>query len=182
MPIQGNLLSYADESFEGGTLGDWVASGTTTPTAAVSTAQALDGTHSCQITSAGTSFAGLAWNTTRFPVTVGTIYTLSFWCYTTLTGRSATAEINWYNSGGTFVSDAATGQVLTANTWSLVSTQAACPASITTALPLPLPIASASGQVFYIDEIFFGVLPDYPGSAVDMLHNSTQAVSRAHLW
>ena len=181
MPIQGNLLSAADESFEGGTLGDWAASGTTTPTVAVSTAFALDGTHSCQVTSAGTSFAGLAWNTTRIPVTVGTIYTFSFWCYTTLAGRSATAEINWYTSSA-YLSDSATGQLLTANTWSLVSTQAAAPATTATALLLPLPIASASGQVFYIDEIFFGVLPDYPGSAVDMLHNSSQAVARASLW
>lgn len=182
MPIVGNLLPYADESFDGGTLGDWVASGTTTPTAAVSTTHALDGTHSAQITSAGTSFAGLAWNAARIPVTVGLIYTFSFWCYTTLTGRTATAEINWYNSGGTFVSDSATGQALTANTWSLVVTQAACPASITSAVLLPLPIANAASQVFWIDEIFFGFPSDVPGAAMDPIHNTAQAVSRAHLW
>lgn len=178
----GNVLNANDESFESGTLGDWVASGTTTPTVAVSTAQALDGTHSCQVTSAGTSFAGISWNATRIPVTVGVVYTLSFWCYTTLTGRTATAEINWYNSSGTYLSDSATGQSLTANTWSLISTQAAAPTSAASVVILPLPIASASGQVFYIDEIFFGIPPDIPGAALDPIFNTAQAVSRAHLW
>ena len=182
MPIMGNLINANDESFESGTLGDWVASGTTTPTVTISTAQALDGTHSAQVTTAGTSFAGLTWNTTRIPVTVGLNYTLSFWCYTTLTGRTATAEINWYNSAGTYLSDSATGQGLTANTWSLVSTQAAAPTSAASAVLLPLAIASASGQVFYVDEIFFGILPDIPGGAVNPVYATAQAVSRAHLW
>jgi hypothetical protein len=177
----GNAFDYADESVESG-VGDWVASGTTTPTIASSTAFALDGTHSIQITSAGTSFAGLAWNTTRIPVTVGLVYTFSFWIYTALVGRTATAEINWYTSGGTYLSDSATGQAANSGTWTLISTQAAAPATAASALPLPLAIASASGQVFYMDEFFFGVLPDIPGGAVNPIHNTAQAVSRAHLW
>jgi FtsH-binding integral membrane protein len=176
----GNLLNYNDESVET-SLGDWAVSGSGSPTLTQSTTHALDGTHSMQIVSSTSGFCGVVWNAASIPVSLGTTYTLSFWIYTTLTGRTASAEINWYD-GATYLSDAANTILITANTWTNVAVQSTPAATTTACVPLALGISNAASQTFWIDEIFFGVLPDIPGGAVNPVHSTTQAVSRAHLW
>lgn len=181
MPIMGNLLSANDESFET-SIGDWATTGNGTVTQVAT--HGLDGTHSVQVVATAAGDCGITWNTTKIAVTVGALYTLSYWCYTTLTGRSGVVEIDWYN-GATYLSDNDTGASpvpLAANTWTFISITAAAVATATACVPICLPVATAASDTFFIDEVFLGHPYDIPGSATHPALNRAQAVSRASLW
>lgn len=92
----GNLLNAANAAqwgqstdtatFEGGTVGEWVTSGTTPPTRASSTVRAQAGTRSMLITwptafNGGTNTVSLVWAPLQGPFTVGQQYTLSLYVW-----------------------------------------------------------------------------------------------------
>jgi hypothetical protein len=151
-PATTNLLSAEDASFEGGTTGGW-GPWTVNATAANSTAQALDGTHSLKFT---TTAAGWYSNSSMVPVTAGQTYTGIVSMRAATVGRPLIAWIRWNNSSGAFVgeTDGLTGTSDITTGWTQFTVTGTAPAG---AVGGGVGIwdssnASGVGEVRYLDE------------------------------
>ena len=147
-----NLLSPEDASFEGGTVGGW-GSWTANASAANSTAQALDGTHSLKFTTTG---AGWYSNSSTVPVTAGQTYTGVVSVRAATVGRPLIAWIRWNNSVGGFVgeSDGLTGTSDVTTGWTQFTVTGTAPAGAVVGGVGIWDNSSASGvgEVHYLDE------------------------------
>lgn len=179
MALYGNKFSVAAEDVEAG-ITDWATAGN--GTVASSTVQAYSGTHSILVTATAAGTTGPQYNDARIAVTTGVTYTLSCWVYTALVSRTCSAEIDWYNSGGTYISDtdlSGSPIPLAQNAWTHVVLRAAPAALSVTCIPMFLPIATTGGDIFYTDVHYFGTPTEDP---VGPLFQRHEAVSRASVW
>ncbi len=163
MTLPQNQISAANESVESGVTG-WTAS-TNVTSLASSTAHAVDGTHSMLVTctAAGDSLAYTDGGT----VTPGKCYTAAYWVYTTLTGRTAKVEVDFFDStGATYVTELDTDQLgwtpttLIPNQWNWVNLLMQVPTGTTPAIGTATfvidMVATAASDTFYVDEAYFG--------------------------
>jgi hypothetical protein len=129
----------------------WVAGSNTTITQ--STAQAHTGTHSLAMTATSAGACSAITNN-RYTVTAGAAYTASCWVYTAHTGRQCYMEVDFYNSGGTYIgyTDSST-LTLQQNTWTQVQFTATAPAGAASFVLIMVPTAVNSGETFYGDTI-----------------------------
>jgi hypothetical protein len=129
----------------------WVAGSNTA--IAQSSAQAHTGTHSLAMTATAAGACSAITNS-RYTVTAGAAYTASCWVYTAHTGRQCYMEIDFYNSGGTYIgyTDSAT-LTLQQSTWTQISFTATAPAGAASFVLIMVPTAVNSGEVFYGDTI-----------------------------
>jgi hypothetical protein len=183
MAIPGNLLNDDQQSIET-SISQWAGDHGSSSSTVRSTAQFNDGVAAIAATYNGTTNNSLAGIVSSAPaVVVGTAYTFTYWV------RSPRAVnfqilIEWYTSGNVFISGAA-GVGTTAavvNTWTQVGvgTTNVAPATAATArIYLMCTTGLTSGDVIYMDTIFFGVPVVAPplGSNVH-----TTAIRRAATW
>lgn len=146
----GSIQSTLDGSFEAGTTTGWSASN---GTVAASSAQAWHGTYSALLTVTGTPTATHLRPSSRAPVVAGETYRTRMWLYSP-TGITAAVSVDWYNSGGTYLSTTSSNIVLAAATWTAVDTAHLAPATATTASYGPSMGGSpATGTQLYADDI-----------------------------
>lgn len=129
----------------------WAAGPNTT--ISQSTAQAHTGTHSLAMTATAAGNCSAVTNA-QYAVTTGTVYTASCWVYTPNVGRQCYMEIDFYNSGSTYIgyTDSAT-LTLTQNAWTQISFTATAPAGAATFVLIMVPKAVNAGETFYGDTI-----------------------------
>ncbi|GIH69433.1 hypothetical protein [Sphaerimonospora thailandensis] len=155
--MPGNRLSANASDLET-SIEDWVAA---SGTLSRSTTRAHSGSASLQLvsTAAGDVWA---WHSWMYAVTPGETYTISAWVYTTLTGRTARLGVNWYGSSEDppleTVNWVSGPVALTQNAWTFAAATVTVPAGMAWAEPVPCAAsASAAGQTFWIDDMYFGV-------------------------
>lgn len=155
MAIPGNLLTEDAEGMETSAAG-WVAGAGTFSRDAT---RARTGSASLKIVSAGSGDTFCYSNGNVTGLTAGVAYTGYAWVFTTLSGRSARVGWDWKNASNAYISSAnSTAVTLTANAWTQVGPfTVTAPAGTTQAtLYLPWATASASGQSYWFDDLFFG--------------------------
>lgn len=141
MTIAGNLLSIEDATFEGGTVGDWIASPSTgaPPALSNSTAHAHSGTKSLLIVWAtGIGYADL----TLTGLVIGRQYTLSTWVFV----PSAPSVFLQIKGTGNYGAGSATGAF---SRISLTFTATATSETVQVAPGSP----PTSGQSVYVDDV-----------------------------
>ena len=151
----GQLLTATQSSFEAGTTG-WAA--ISNCTIAQSAAQALDGTKSLGITasSAATVQAGTLTGASGIAVTAGALYSGYFYAQAATTGRSINAVINWYTSGGAFISQIFGAAVTDATgSWVQASVTGQAPSNAAFATLIIQVNSPANGEVHYLDVAWF---------------------------
>lgn len=160
--IPGNELNLNTQSIETDASG-WLL--LTNSTVAQSAAQAYDGTNSLSITATASGVTEVITATPYPAVTPGTVYQFFFAAYTTSSGIVAQADGDFYNVS-TFVSSFAPPNVaLTPNQWTWVSVTQVAPATATLLRPIPHFVATAPGQVVFIDSVYFGLPTLFPGTS-----------------
>ncbi len=98
-----NLLTGQNAGFEGG-VGSWIAYG---GAVVDSSTQAHTGADSAKMTASGTANVGIGYTAggaAGIPVTSGSEYTVAAWFLAGSAGRSCQAGVNWYASGGGYLS------------------------------------------------------------------------------
>ena len=140
--VAGNFLDAETASFEGGTVGSWVAGGSVPPTLSVSTSHPQDGAKGLLITWGTGGFLPLA-GTTFSGLVIGRYYTASAYVYVPTGSPDVLLAVT--AGGGTFGSYTATKNALTriSVTWLADSTSAD--------LQLWPNSAPTSGQTCYLD-------------------------------
>ena len=154
----GNLLTVGQASLENGVLNGWNTD--TNVTVSVTTAQALDGTHSLQMSSnaAGAMKSEPAAGTGAIPVTAGNTYSASAWFRSQVSVRSCQVAILWYNQDGTFNNFVlGTGVNDSTSAWTQATVASAvAPAGAYFAIPQAVVNATAAAaEIHYVDEILF---------------------------
>jgi len=151
-----NLLSGAASTFEGGN-GSWGASANCS--VANSSAQAHTGSASLAMTAtaSGNMSAGRgAGLTNAIAVTGGAEYTMEAFFRTAVTARSTQAGINWYTSGGTFISSSFSGTVSdSTSAWIMPYEGAAAPSNAAWADLVVQVLSAAASEVHYLDDVLF---------------------------
>jgi hypothetical protein len=179
--LAGNLFVYNDESVET-SLGNWAGTGTNL-TLVQDTTRAIDGTHSMKCTATATGLVAVTFGGTKPAITAGQTYQLSYYVYTTSSGVTGGAEVDWY-VGATYKNYyQVTNLPLTPNAWTFITTSGVAPATTNAAVPQPVMLNATSGQVFWVDELYFG--PPYTPSSGAGPPNTcsiNQAVNRAASW
>jgi hypothetical protein len=170
--IQGNQLSQNQASLEAGTTTGWGLTSNCSITN--TTAQALDGTHSLQLSSTAAGTMSTA-TTTTIPVTQGQTYTAIANFRTAVSGRSCTVQINWGDNNTLSLSSSVSSSVTdTTGGWTKASVTAVAPTDAAFAT-VTVTVLSTGGaaEVHYVDEISFAVgsspnwsLPPASGTAV----------------
>jgi hypothetical protein len=156
----------AEGGFEGAP-GNWVAGSTCT--VAQTTAQAHSGTGSLALTCTTPGTIGASSCATASVTTQGTPVTslqsvgFSCWFRPGSSTRSVQAGVSFYNSSGTFISNAfAVAVTETASAWTFSGGTAQAPAGAAWFKASPQVASAANGEVHYIDDPQWGVLP--PGT------------------
>lgn len=99
-------------------------------TIAQSSTQRYWGDQSCRLTATAAGSAIVADASAGAVAIAGITYTLSYYLYTTVSGRQGRADIAFYNAGGTIIGAATAGTAATASvgTWTRYSVTATAPA------------------------------------------------------
>lgn len=135
----GNLIAYEESSFESGPLWTAAGGGGIAPSVGRSSAQAWDGTYSCEVTWTGGGGSPLA--QTIVTLTIGQQYTLSAYLYVPTGGPNV--RLNWAGSVSSTMS--------TKDAWTRVSvTRTATTTSNTLTLQ---PLDPADAGICYIDAV-----------------------------
>lgn len=172
MPINGNLLSANIESVETDITG-WDAGSNTT--IAQSTTQALDGTHSLQLTSGASGTISATTHNRVTGLSANTLYAASYWLYPTLQ-ITAHVEVDWYTATTYISTGVGADQTVPANVWTQIGAPMTSVATTQQCVPIIVINATAASQLFYCDEMFFGWPAERP------LINRGPAVVRSHVW
>lgn len=132
-----------------------------------STAQAHQGAASLLLTPDGVTAAPEA-RTDLLAVQASRAYRASAWMRCT-SARSVNLNINWYTSGGSYISTSSTSTALAANTWTSVTGTFAAPATAAQARLCPGQMAGtpASSVLVYIDEATLEYVPSYKDLEAD---------------
>lgn len=159
-----NLLGSEDSGFETGA-GSWVNSlNAGVPTQ--SSTFAYSGQYSLEVqgTSAGLLSVDKG-NTyvSQVSVVPGETYQFSYWVYTSNSTRMANIQVEYYLQPAnslietvSFVTQGVAYTNLTANGWTEVVITTTAPAGCNFANIQCQPIAQTSGEIFFIDDVFFG--------------------------
>jgi hypothetical protein len=154
--LSNNLMSYNAESVETD-ISDWTA--TENCTIAQSGTQALEGTQSLRITSIASGDCKAAATPTAV-LTAGVLYGGFFWCYTDEMGLTGSLGINWEDEDYAFLSNVSTPfYPLKTGEWTqigIVSPEYAPDDTVHMNLQVTCR-ATAGGQLFWCDEMFFGM-------------------------
>lgn len=149
-----NKLTVNQESLETNTVG-WAALNACT--IARSTAQALDGVASLEVTATSASINNVATpsGTSGFSVAAGTTYLASYWSRAATVARNSLPIIFWYNSGGTQVGfESGTSVADNTTGWTYVSATFTAPAtSVYCRLEISIQTPASAGEVHYFDRI-----------------------------
>lgn len=173
------LLTGQNAGFEGG-LGHW-GDRLVNSTVAASTAVARTGSYSMAVTAtaAGNALASNGnGNSNAVPVFPGTMYTCSAWLRAATQSRGVQAGINWYTSGGAYISSSFPGPVNdTTSGWVQSAVSAAAPATAAFANPVVQIVSAAAGEVHYVDDATM-----YPGTAAPSATGYTTLTAANPTW
>lgn len=174
LAIQGhdNLLSADDASFEGG-VGTW-GSGFIS-TAAQTTAESLDGTHSLAVTSTGTGTMSNRTALSDAPVVASAPYVVFARSRANTTGRTCYVESQWFDSSGSTISslDGPTTSD-TSSGWTAAVGAGAAPTNAAAADVQVYWENVVSGEEHFIDEA--GLFPGSPGYEQQVLLDGAVAL------
>lgn len=167
----------AEGTFETSGAPDWSATGCTLSTTGF---RARTGTRSALMTVTGTPTQAYIRPTAtqRAQVVVGGSYTVSLWVMSTTGVSNVNISIDWFNSGGSYVSTSTgTARTLAANTWTRLSLTATAPATAASAGYGPVLTGSpATGTELYVDDV------DFPSPAYQVFEvtRSVNGVVKSH--
>jgi hypothetical protein len=170
--INGNLLSVNIESVETDITG-WDA-GTNT-TLAQSTAHALDGTHSMQLTSGASGTISATTHNRLTGLTAGVQYMAYYWLYPSVQ-VTAHVEVDWYTATTYISTGVGADTTAPSSVWTQIGAPMTAVATTQQCVPIIVITATAGSQQFYTDEMFFGYPPEQP------LYSRAPAVVRSHVW
>jgi len=159
-----NALTGQDTGFEGGN-GNWVA--VTNNTSTNSSAQAHGGTKSLSMSSTAggdmTSASCVAGSiaTQGFAVVPGSQVSAQAWVRSAVSARTCSVGIDWYTSGGAFVSTSyGTGVADSAAAWTLISATVTAPATAAFArVNVKVAATGGAAEVHYVDDVVYLLLP-----------------------
>lgn len=163
-----NFLTGQNAGFEGG-IGTWAA-GANNPTLADTAAQAHTGSNSMSMTSS-TSGNMAALNHTDsgggFPgtgpmaVVPGNQVYAQAWFRSAVSARTCLVLINWYTSGGTYITSSNSGNVTdSTSAWTMNNLTATAPATAAFALVVvQVNGTGGASEVHYVDDVEFMLLP-----------------------
>jgi hypothetical protein len=143
--------SSATETFESG-VGAWTPTGGSFTSSAV---QKHSGTLSGLFTVSGSPTQAYVRQATQIPVTAGVSHTGSMWCYSTAGYALVGAVIDWFDSGGVYLSSSSSGDVaLPAATWTQRTVTATAPTGAASAIFGPtLSGSPPNGTALYLDDV-----------------------------
>jgi hypothetical protein len=146
-----DTVANGEGTFELG-VGGWKVSGGTSTLVATST-QVHTGTGAALATVAGSPTQLSVRNNVNAPTAAGQQLKVSAWVYRPVAGN-VTPHLDWYDSGGTFLSRNGSPVAVAANTWTLISTTATAPASAARVEYGPsLEGSPANGTQLYVDDV-----------------------------
>lgn len=152
-----NLLTAEESSFEGGTTVGWTPTGAT---AANSTVQAAQGTHSMTLTATGANVISASTPTgvSGFAVTPLQEYTALASFRTVVTARAMSVKINWYQASGAAsavrASDTGTAVTDATGSWVQGFVSAVAPSdAVFAAIVVQSNVAVVLSEVHYVDAI-----------------------------
>lgn len=103
--------------------------------------------------SAADMSADTASGTSGMPVTAGAKYLVTGWFRTAVTARSCKMRVDWYTSGGVFISSEDTASVTDATgSWTRAEAKVTAPATSAFARIRAMVTAPANGEVHYLDD------------------------------
>lgn len=147
----GRLNSNSDFETD---LSGWTGSGATLARVATPGTPSFDGLWSLRITPDGVSEFPNA-GSDLIATTVGQEYVLEGWLYC-VTSRTVALNINWYDSGESYLSTSSNDAAVTANTWTWFTLTATAPGGSAFANLAPtVPSFPPASDVLYADEIVF---------------------------
>ena len=159
-----NALTGQNAGFEGG-LGNWVA--VTNNTSTDTSAQAHSGsdsmsmslTASGDMTSASCASGSIA--TQGFAVAPGNQVSVQAWVRTAVSARTCSVGVDWYTSGGSFVSTSyGTGVADSSSAWTLISGTVVAPATAAFGrVNVKVASTAAGSEVHYVDDVEYFLLP-----------------------
>lgn len=143
--------SSAAEDFEAG-VGAWTATGGAFTSSAV---QKHAGALSGLLTVSGSPTQAYVRQTARFAVTPGDSHTASMWCYSAAGYASVQAIIDWYDSGGSYLSSTSSGVIaLPAATWTQRTVTGVAPAGAASmAFGPTLGSNPPNGTAMFLDDV-----------------------------
>lgn len=149
-----NLLTEQTASLELTTAVPWIA--TTNCSVSRTTAQALDGTHSLQMssTASGSMFSD-SHSGPGIPVVGGATYTAMAWFRSAATSRSVHVEMRFYDASGAGISTLAGSSVATTTTvWTQATLVVSAPSNAAWA-GMVLAVSSTAGasEIHYVDQM-----------------------------
>lgn len=152
-PARAGSALNTNPYFETNALG-WAAAG---GTFARSTAQFHQGAASGLLTPDGVT-ALVYTRTDSLPVTVGATYRGQMWVRCAAS-RSVDLTIDWYDAGAGFLSQAAVGTAVAANTWTLLDVSGIAPVNaVTGQFKVAMGSTPAGSHLLYVDEATIGMV------------------------
>lgn len=159
-----NSLTGQNTGFEGGN-GNWVA--VTNNTATNTAAQAHTGSNSLQLSSTAggdmtaASCAAGSIASQGFAVVPGSQVSVQAWVRSTVSARTCSVGVDWYTSGGAFVSTSyGTGAADSTSAWTLISGTVTAPATAAFGrVNVKVAATGGAAEVHYVDDVVFLLLP-----------------------
>lgn len=144
-----DVLSPVDGTFEYGL--PWTVSGGTITRV---TSQAHTGTHSMQLVVSGSPSQTFARPGVGVPVVEGQPYRMTFWAFSTGSISNFRTVIDWFDSGGSYLTSTAQTWTQPAGAWTLYDVTYTAPTGAVTASYGPTLFSTpANGTTVYIDDI-----------------------------
>lgn len=150
VPYTSGAASSSTDDFESG-VGAWTPIGGSFVS---SSAQKHSGALSGLLTVSGSPVQAYVRQLTRFPVTAGQSHTASMWLYSAAGYASVQAVIDWFDSGGSYLSSSTSGVIaLPAATWTQRTVTGTAPANAVTASFGPtLSGSPPNGTALFVDD------------------------------
>jgi len=161
-----NLLSKAASSFEDGSIGAWINVFNLVPTN--TTAQAFDGTHSLLGTASvgSTVYFGspVPPGAGAIPVSPNIAYCATAYLLAGQVGRTALAQLRWYDSSNTLLVSSPAGPTINLSTtlWSLIYANGVAPSNAAFGHVVIALGATAINDTIYADLVSFNQGAYYP--------------------
>lgn len=158
---QTSLITGANSTFEGG-IGTWVLN--LNSTIAATSAQAHGGTGALAVTTTNTSNASAKHTTNGvdgFAATPGRDYLVQGWGRSATVSRSLINTINWYTSGGVFITTSSgSGTTSSTSAWSVLKNRYTAPATAAFGqVNCQVFTPAGAGEVHYFDDITVTAMP-----------------------
>ncbi|MET8824798.1 carbohydrate binding domain-containing protein [Streptomyces sp. NPDC004610] len=138
-------------------LAGWTPTGATTARVPTPAAAPFGGDWSMQLTPTGAAATAYAESTpVTTGITAGSTYTVHAWVRCAV-ARTVNVNVNWYTSGGTYISTTGVSQAVTAGVWTRISGTLTAPATAARASLAPTMTGTPpSSHVLLVDVAFLG--------------------------